>query len=112
MALLFATNCLLTTAVTYLYEKNKPGPNKLITPKIHGGVTTLAFLSAFFAMNPTYLIFNSRAFPFFIIPVTYYMYEWYEFTKGYINEVCRPAHFTAIIYGFLFGLVFKRFVKI
>jgi hypothetical protein len=38
------------------------------------------------------------------------MYELEEFQKGYVNELCRPAHIAASGWGILFGLIFKRFV--
>ena len=51
----------------------------MITPKSHGGVTSLAFISAFFAMKPDHLILGNRMAPFFIIPLTIYMYEINEY---------------------------------
>lgn len=48
--------------------------------------------------------------PFFMVPAVYAMYEYFEFQKGYMNEVCRPAHLTALAYGVIFGLAFRRFV--
>jgi hypothetical protein len=89
-------------------ERNRSGPSKLITPKMHGGVTALAFLGAGFALRPHHLIFGNRALPFFIVPATMAMYEWHEYSTGYINEICRPAHFAALAYGILFGLAFRR----
>lgn len=45
-----------------------------------------------------------------MLPALYFMYEINEFQNGFVNEVCRPAHITSIIYGLIFGLAFKRFV--
>ncbi len=109
MFYLFASNSIINYGITYYYEKSKPGPSKMITPKCHGGVTGLAFISAFLAIKPYHMLLGSRLLPFFILPATYYMYEWYEYSTAYINEICRPAHLGAIVYGLIFGLVFRRF---
>jgi hypothetical protein len=82
----------------------------MITPKCHGGVTGLSFLTAFLAIKPEYMLLKSRMLPFFMVPAVYAMYEYFEFQKGYMNEVCRPAHLTALAYGLIFGLAFRRFV--
>lgn len=82
----------------------------MVTPKAHGAVTPLAFMSAFFAIKPDYLMFKTKALPFFLLPAIYLMYECYEYKNYYVNEVCRPAHISAMIYGAIFGLVFKRMV--
>ncbi len=79
MFYLFVSNSIVTTITTFIYERNRGGPVKMVTPKIHGAVTSLAFCSAFLAMNPQYMLMGNRAFPFFIIPAVYYMYELYEF---------------------------------
>lgn len=79
MFYLFVTNSLLTYGVTWYYERNKPGPVKMINPKTHGGVTSLAFISSFLALKPEHMIMGSKMAPFFIIPVTMIMYEVHEF---------------------------------
>lgn len=112
IALLFATNALLTAGVTFYYERNKgfyKGTN-MVTPKSHGAVTPLAFMSAFFAINPKYCMLKVRALPFLILPAIYFMYECYEFNNVYVNEVSRPAHITAMAYGLIYGLIFKRLI--
>ena len=45
-----------------------------------------------------------------MIPALFYMYEIQELMGGYVNELSRPAHISACIWGFIFGLAFKRFV--
>lgn len=112
MALLFATNALLTCGVTFYYERNKyqPGGKTMVTPKAHGAVTPLAFMSAFLGISPNYCIKNVRALPFFIIPAVFFMFECYEYSTVYVNEISRPAHISAMVYGLLFGIVFKRCV--
>jgi len=105
MALLFASNALVTCAVTFWYERSK---SPMVTPKTHGAVTPLAFMSAAMAIAPGYCLLNLRPLPFFLIPAVFLMYECYEYQHFYVNEVCRPAHIAAMIYGLMFGLVFKK----
>jgi hypothetical protein len=52
MALLFFSNAIVTYLITYYVERNRKGPSKMITPKSHGGVTALAFLSTAFSLKP------------------------------------------------------------
>ena len=108
MFYLFATNAIVTYLTTLFVERNRKGPSKMITPKVHGGVTALAFISAAFSLKPDQLLFGSKALPFFIIPVTFAMYEFYEYQSGYVNEICREAHLASIAWGLIFGLVFRR----
>lgn len=82
----------------------------MITPKCHGGVTALSFIFALLALKPMHLIFNSRLFPLFFIPAIYAIYEWQEYSTGYMNEVCREAHMVSMIYGLLFGIIMKRII--
>lgn len=112
IALLFATNALLTCAVTFYYERSKvqPGGTNMVTPKAHGAVTPLAFMSAFLGISPNYCLFRIRLLPFFLIPAFYFMYECYEYSSVYVNEVSRPAHISAMVYGLFFGVLCKRFV--
>jgi hypothetical protein len=79
MFYLFSSNALFTYGITYFYEKNKPGPSKMITPKVHGGVTPLAFLFSFLALRPSHNLFKTKMFPYFIIPITLLMYEINEY---------------------------------
>ncbi len=51
---------------------------KVITPKSHGGVTALAFISSYLVLNPNHMVFSNKLVPFFIIPATIYMYEFFE----------------------------------
>ncbi|KAL4479501.1 hypothetical protein ABPG72_011823 [Tetrahymena utriculariae] len=108
MFYLFASNALVTCGITFFYERNKNQPVAMLTPKTHGAVTPLAFMSAFAVIKPDYYMFRNKAFPFFLIPAIYLMYECYEYKNYYVNEVCRPAHIGAMVYGAMFGLVFKR----
>jgi hypothetical protein len=59
-------------------------------------------------MKPSHLVFGSKGLPFFIIPATYYMYEWSEFRSQHVNEISRMSHFSAIFFGLLSGVYFKR----
>ena len=59
-------------------------------------------------MKPNHLVFGSKGLPFFIIPATYYMYEWSEFRGQHVNEISRMSHFSAILFGLLSGVYFKR----
>ena len=77
MFYLFASNAIITGALTYLIELNKDSPVPMITPKANGAVTPLAFMSAFLAFKPKYNVMGSKGMPFFIIPATYFMYECY-----------------------------------
>jgi len=102
-----STNALVNFAVTWQYEKSKPGPIRMITPKIAGAVSPLALIFACFARQPGHLLFGSRMLPFLVIPSTYLMYEVNEFQKGFVNEICRPAHLAAMCYGLAFGLLLR-----
>ena len=78
--ILFVSNSLISTAVTYAYEKYQAN-NKynLLIPKCNGAVTPLAFSWAYLGLRPSHNLFGNKAFPYFIIPVTYLMYEYKEF---------------------------------
>jgi hypothetical protein len=52
MFYLFVSNSIITYLITLYIERNRKGPSKMITPKAHGGVTALSFLSAAFALKP------------------------------------------------------------
>lgn len=105
MLLLFATNALITCGITFWYERKR---SPMVTPKSHGAVTPLAFMSAFLGLKPNYYIFKMRILPFFLIPAIFFMYECYEYQHFYVNEICRPAHISAMVYGLLFGIILKR----
>jgi hypothetical protein len=68
-------------------------------------------------MKPDHFLFGTRALPFFLVPAIMYMYEYKEYQQ-HVNEICnivvflfywigREAHFTAIGYGLMCGLVFR-----
>lgn len=80
----------------------------MISPKSNGATSALAFSSAFLSFNPNYTFFKFRFLPYLFIPASYYFYEWNEYNSAYVNEICRPAHFTSILLGLLTGIIFRR----
>lgn len=52
---------------------------------------------------------GSKAMPFYLIPAAFFMYECYEMKNSPSNEICRPANISAMAYGLLFGVLFKKF---
>ena len=107
----FAFNSLLCTGVTYLYEKvYRANPvSNLLIPKCNGGVTALGYCSLLLGLHPDRMLLKSTLLPYFIIPATYLMYEIYDWNQGEINEICRPAHLTAIANGIIYGVLFRKF---
>jgi hypothetical protein len=78
--ILFVSNSLISTAVTFIYEKyNATNKYNLLVPKCNGAVTPLAFSWAFLGLRPSYNLFGNKALPYFIIPVTYLMFDYKEF---------------------------------
>jgi hypothetical protein len=61
-------------------------------------------------LKPSHIVIGQKALPFFIIPVTYYFFELNEHQNKQVNEICRPAHFTAVAFGIIMGLYFKRII--
>jgi hypothetical protein len=64
MILLYLTSSLITAGVTFAYERynSKQYGIKMISPKCVGATTPLAFVSAFLAINPGYLILKNVIF--------------------------------------------------
>lgn len=61
MLLLYLTTSIITAGVTFAYERyqSKQIGLRMISPKCVGATTPLAFISAFFTINPNYLIMNN-----------------------------------------------------
>jgi len=110
MAMLYLSNCLITYATTYLYEKHYKGVN-LMKPRPTGGVTPLCFISCYLAINPTHLLFKSKFLPFFIIPSLYYVFEAIQYQQNESKEISSEAHFASITYGMLVGLVIRTLIS-
>ena len=68
----------------------------------------MCFISLFLTLKPYHILFGFKFLPFFVIPVTYYMYEYYEFKNNHVNELCRPSHFASIGFGIFCAIYFKR----
>jgi hypothetical protein len=61
-------------------------------------------------LKPGHIMLGQKAFPFFVVPFTYYFFELHEHRNTHVNEICRPAHFTAVVVGLLSGIYFKRII--
>ncbi len=75
MFYLFASNAIVTYAITILYEKNKQDSLNFVIPKNNGAVTSLGYIGCFLAFKPQALI---GPVPYYLLPSFFLFYELYQ----------------------------------
>jgi hypothetical protein len=106
---LFIANAILTSALTFAYEKYDNGfNNKSMLPKVNGSSTALSFMACLVGFSPLHSFFGIRFLPFVFFPMAFMFYEINEYREVYVKEISRPAHLMALANGLLMGLIFRR----